>query len=115
LAQVKTLMGATAYDKALASYVRNLGGDTTLTDAQALAAFAKLTPARQAAAPGQLLVGLLPQVDTARRQSFVAQVAGADTPRYADGLRQWLTLRTGQTYTLDQALAAFEALPVAVC
>lgn len=112
LAAVKALMGQAAYDQALASYVRSLPGNTDLSDSAALAQFAKMTPARQDAAPGALLSGRFATLSADTRHGFVAQVAAADTPRYAQALQQWMKQTTGQQLALDQAITAFEALPV---
>lgn len=112
LAAVKALMGDAAYNQALAGYVRSLPGNSNLSDDAALAQFAKMTPARQDAAPGALLTGRFATLSPDSRHGFVAQVAAADTPRYAQALQQWLKQTTGQQLALDQAIVAFEALPV---
>ncbi|MEK8032694.1 filamentous hemagglutinin family protein [Ideonella sp. DXS29W] len=112
LAAVKTLMGAAAYDQALAQYVRSLPGNAQLSDSAALAKFSKMTPARQDAAPGALLSGQFATASADVRHSFLAQVAAADTPRQAQALQRWMKLTTGQTLSLDQAIVAFESLPV---
>lgn len=112
LAAVKALMGEAAYDQALASYVRSLPGNGQLSDSAALAQFATMTLARQDAAPGALLGSHFATLPADTRHAFVAQVAAADTPRYAQALQQWMKQATGQQLALDQAIGAFEALPV---
>jgi len=112
LAAVKTWLGETAYNAALARYVRGLPGQQGLSDAQALAAFVTLSIARQEAAPAALLSAQLASLPSARRLAFISQVAAADTPRYVAGLQAWMTARTGQRLTAAQALAQFEQLPV---
>ncbi|MBQ0942879.1 filamentous hemagglutinin family protein [Ideonella sp. 4Y16] len=114
LALARALLGEAPYQQALARYVRHIGVDTaTLTDAQALAAFERLTPAQRDAAPAQLLAARMAQLDTQRRSQLITLIAAADTPRYAQGLQAWMQLRTGATLDLAQALTAFEALPLA--
>lgn len=112
LAAVKTLMGQAAYDQALAGYVRSLPGNSQLSDSAALAQFAKMTPARQDAAPGSLLTAHFATLSADTRHGFVAQVAAADAPRHAQALQAWMKQTTGRQLALDQAIVAFEALPI---
>lgn len=112
LAQVEALLGTAVYDQALAGYVRGLQGNSGLSDAQALAAFASQSQARQDAAPGSLLAAQLASEPSAQRVAFIAQVAAADTPRTALGLQAWMQAKLGQTLGLAEAVSAFEALPL---
>lgn len=113
LTQVRALLGESAYQQALARYVRQLDpAQATLTDAQALDAFTRLSEAQRDAAPAQLLATRMDQLDSSRRSSLVALIAAADTPRYLQGLQAWMRLRTGATLDPAQAQAAFEALPL---
>jgi hypothetical protein len=112
LDRIRTLMGAQAYDKALASYVRGLPDNGRLSDSAALAAFATQSQARRDAAPAALLASLLDDQPAATRQAFVLQVAQADGARTGQGLQAWMKLKTGQDLSLADAALAFEALPL---
>lgn len=112
LDQIRTLMGAQAYDKALATYMRGLPDNGQLSDSAALAAFATQSQARRDAAPAALLASLLDDQPAATRQAFVLQVAQADGSRTGQGLQAWMKLKTGQDLSLADAALAFEALPL---
>ncbi|MFZ5551271.1 MAG: filamentous hemagglutinin family protein [Pseudomonadota bacterium] len=112
LDRIRTLMGAQAYDKALATYVRGLPDNGQLSDSAALAAFATQSQARRDAAPAALLASLLDDQPAATRQAFVLQVAQADGARTGQGLQAWMKLKTGKDLSLADAALAFEALPL---
>jgi hypothetical protein len=113
LAQVKALVGDAFYEAQLASYVRSQPGQAALGDAQAVAAYATLSAQRQAGAPGAILAQFFAGQDPALRQGFVAELAAQSTTPYAAALVDYMRRESGATLPLAQALAAFEALPLA--
>jgi filamentous hemagglutinin family protein len=113
LAQVKTLLGAGAYDASLASYVRTLPGKAGLSDSAALLAFAALSDAQRDAAPGVVLSSSFAGQPAARRDAFVAEIATANgTKGYGTALADWMKGLDGKSRTIAQAVADFEALPL---
>ncbi len=116
LAKVQALLGANAYDTALASYVRSLPGQSGLSDAQALALFPTLSSVKQSAAPGVMLAGSFADQPQARRDAFVVEVAAARDPATQAAAQAaligYMAAIDGQTRSLPDALAAFEALPL---
>ena len=112
LAQVKALLGAPAYDAALAAYVRSLPGQSGLSDAQALAAFATLSAPKRGAAPGAMLAQSFMQQPQATRDGFVAEVAVATPDSYGSTLVAYMKKLDGRTRSVAQAIADFESLPL---
>ncbi len=117
LAQVKALLGDSAWQSAVAHYVQGLPGYTTQTAAQALAAFDGLSVSLREAAVGTLLAGKLASQPLAQRSAFVtalaqAQAAASSETSTGEALVAWMSSHEGQHLTLAQAVTAFEALPL---
>ncbi|WP_374673712.1 filamentous haemagglutinin family protein [Ideonella sp.] len=113
LDRVRSLLGPAAYDAAIARYVRGLPGHAGDSDAQAIAAFATLSDVKRGAAPGSLLAEAFGQRDAATRLPFLAAVARADAAASSPAFIGFVQAHTGRTgLSLEQALAAFEALPL---
>jgi filamentous hemagglutinin family protein len=112
LAQVQALVGTSFYDAQLANYVRAQPGQSALSDAQAIAAFATLSASKQAAAPGVILAQSFAGQPQPLRDGFVAELAAASSTPYAADLVTYMQRQQGATLTLAQAISGFEALPL---
>jgi filamentous hemagglutinin family protein len=112
LAKVQALVGTDFYNAQLANYVRSQPGQAQLSDAQAIAAFANLSASRQAAAAGVILAQSFAGQSAPVRDGLVAEIAAASTSAYPAALVNYMQRQTGQTYTLAEAITAFQALPL---
>ncbi|HSI47456.1 MAG TPA: filamentous hemagglutinin family protein [Ideonella sp.] len=112
LAKVQALLGDSAYQAAVTHYVHGLVGHENESSSQAQQTFATLSAVKRGAAPGAMLAEALGQQPAAKRQPFLAAVAAADTPAGAKALVSFMQQQTGQTLALNDAMAAFEALPL---
>ncbi len=114
LQQARDLVGASAYERSIAAYVRGLPGNDQLTDAQALAKFSSLGTSQRDPAPGIVLADAFALQNASRRVAFVASVAQAEgNDAYGGALGAYMQRVTGQSLALADAVAAFEALPLA--